>query len=305
LEAPATGDLQSRLERPVGAAAAGRVTGAVLARNEEANIEFCLRSLYAWCDELIVVDMGSTDRTREIASRYTDKILDHEPIVDFDLARQLGLDHATSDWFLSIDADEVVTPQLADWIRTFVDSDPPYEAALIPRANVFLGRWLRSTPWWPGKPRLFRRQWLTITADLHHSLVAKNGARVARLPKSPDISLWHFTRLSLEDIATKTNRYTTIEAMNALRAGRGDPSKRELFWRSFRELAVYGAKRGYRDGVAGLAYVVDRAYYRFLLQVKRWDLPRAATRQARYDQWRERILSGFPGAGMPSGEDRA
>jgi len=96
-----------------------RITGAVLARNEEANIEFCLRSLYTWCDELIVVDMRSSDRTREIASRYTDKVLDHEPIVEFDLARQVALDHATSEWFLSIDADEVVTPQLADWIRTF------------------------------------------------------------------------------------------------------------------------------------------------------------------------------------------
>jgi len=124
------------------------------------------------------------------------------------------------------------------------------------------------------------------------------------LPRRPAISLWHFTRPSLEEIATKTNRYTTVEAMGALRVGRGDPSMRELFWRSFRELAVYGAKRGYRDGLAGLAYVLDRAYYRFLVQAKRWDLPRAATRPARYDEWREKILSGFPHAGMPSGEDR-
>lgn len=276
-----------------------RITGAVLTMNEEANIEFCLRSLYSWCDELIVVDMRSTDRTREIARRYTDKILDHEPICDFGLARELALDNSTGDWFLSIDADEVVTPQLATWIRKFIDSDPPYEAALIPRANVFLGRWLRSTPWWPGKPRLFRKDWLTVTAELHRSLVAKDGARVARLPRDPEISLWHFTRLSLDDIAAKTNRYTTIEALTALGEGQGDPRMLTLFWRSFRELLVYGAKRGYRDGLGGLAYALDRAYYRFLLQAKRWDIPRAATRRARYDSWRERILSGFPGAGKP------
>lgn len=276
-----------------------RITGAVLTMNEEANIEFCLRSLYSWCDELIVVDMRSTDRTREIAHRYTDKVLDHEPIRDFGLARQLALENSTSDWFLSIDADEVVTPQLADWIRSFVDSDPPYEAALIPRANVFLGRWLRSTPWWPGKPRLFRKDWLTVTAELHRSLVAKDGARVARLPRKPEISLWHFTRLSLEDIATKTNRYTTIEALTALGEGEGDPSMPSLFWLSFRELLVYAAKRGYRDGLGGLAYALDRAYYRFLLQAKQWDIPRAALRRARYDSWRERILKDFPGAGMP------
>jgi len=283
--------------------AGARITGAVLTMNEEANIEFCLRSLHSWCDELIVVDMHSTDRTREIARHYTDKILDHEPIRDFGLARQLALDSCTADWFLSIDADEIVTPQLADWIRAFIDSDPPYEAALIPRANVFLGRWLRSTPWWPGKPRLFRRDWLIVTAELHRSLVAKPGARVARLPKRPEVSLWHFTRLSLEDIATKTNRYTTIEAMTELSEGRGDPNVLGIFWRSFRELLVYGAKRGYRDGLGGLAYALDRAYYRFLLQAKRWDIPRAATRRARYDRWRERILDDFPNAGRPAGRD--
>lgn len=279
-----------------------RITGAVLTRNEEANIEYALRSLYAWCDELIVVDMRSTDRTREIAHRYTDIVLDHEPITDFGLARQLAVDHATSDWILSIDADEVVTPGLAEWIRKFVDSDPAYEVALIPRVNVFLGRWLRSTPWWPGKPRLFRKGSLTVTADLHHGLLPNADARIARLPRSPDVSLWHFTRLSLEDIATKTNRYTSIEAATALREGRGDPSGLRLFWRSFREIGVYVAKRGYRDGLGGLAYALDRAYYRFLLQAKRWDIPRAAARQKRYDLWRERILRGFPAGGAPKSE---
>ncbi len=274
-----------------------RITGAVLARNEEANIEYALRSLYSWCDELIVVDMRSTDRTREIAHRYTDIVLDHDPIADFGLARQLAVDHATSDWILSIDADEVVTPGLAEWIRRFVNSNPPYDVALIPRVNVFLGRWLRSTPWWPGKPRLFRKGSLAVTADLHHSLLPNADARIARLPKSPDVSLWHFTRLSLEDIATKTNRYTSMEAATALREGRGDPSGLHLFWRSFREIGVYVAKRGYRDGLGGLAYALDRAYYRFLLQAKRWDIPRAAARQKRYDLWREKILRGFPAQG--------
>jgi glycosyltransferase involved in cell wall biosynthesis len=267
--------------------------------NEELNIEYCLRSLHTWCDELIVVDMKSDDATQAIARRYTDKILEHERIVDFGLARQVGVDNAASEWVLSIDADEVVTPELAAWIRNFVDSDPPYDVALIPRVNVFLGRWLRSTPWWPGKPRLFRKGKLTVTADLHFGLAPNPGARIARLPKQPELSLWHFTRLSLEDIAAKTNRYTTIEATTALERGAGDPSASQLLWRSFREIGVYVAKRGYRDGIGGFAYALDRAYYRFLLQAKRWDLQRAPQRRARYNAWRERILSGFDDSGYP------
>jgi len=277
--------------------APARIAGAILTRNEEANLEYALRSLYTWCDEVIVVDMRSTDSTREIARRYTDTVLDHEQIADFGLARQAAVDAATSEWILSIDADEVVTPGLARWIRDFIDSDPPYDVALIPRCNVFLGRWLRSTPWWPGKPRLFRKGKLTVTADLHAGLLPDPGARIARLPRQPETSLWHFTRLSLEDIAAKTNRYTSLEAATALRSGRGDPRGIELFWRAGRELAVYVAKRGYRDGLGGLAYAIDRAYYRFLLQAKRWDMPRVAARQQRYDVWRNRILRGFPNEG--------
>ncbi len=276
-----------------------RITAAVLTFNEQLNIEYCLRSLYTWCDEVIVVDMMSDDQTRLLAGRYTNIVLQHPRIVDFGLARQMGVDHATGDWILSIDADEIVTPELAEWIRSFVDSDPPYDLALIPRVNVFLGRWLRSTPWWPGKPRLFRKGAIEVTADLHHGLLPRPGARVATLPRRPEVSLWHFTRLSLEDIMAKTNRYTTMEAATALAEGQGDPSARELFLRAFREIGVYVARRGYRDGLGGLAYALDRAYYRFLTQAKRWDIPRAARRRAKYDRWRERILAEFPGGGRP------
>lgn len=276
-----------------------RITGAVLTLNEALNIEYCLRSMYSWCDELVVVDMLSDDATRQLALRYTDVVLNHPRIVDFGAARQVGFDAATGDWILSLDADEVVTPELARWIRNFVDSDPPYDVALMPRVNVFLGRWLRSTPWWPGKPRLFRKGAVLVTTELHHPLVPKPGARIAKLPKRPQLSVWHFTRLSLEDIMTKTNRYTTIEAQHSIDEGSGDPSRRELLWRSFREIGVYVAKAGYRDGLGGLAYALDRAYYRFLKQAKRWDIPRAAKRRTLYDRWRERILSDFPGGGKP------
>jgi len=276
-----------------------RITGAVLALNEGLNIEYSLRSLYTWCDEIIVVDMFSDDQTPELARRYTDLVLQHPRVADFEVARQTFIDHATGDWILSLDADEVVTPELAEWIRNFIDSDPPYDVALLPRVNVFLGRWLRSTPWWPGKPRLFRKGAIEVTSRLHHGLQPVAGARVATLPRKPEISLWHFTRLSLEDIMSKTNRYTTLEANIGLAEGRGYPTPKELLWRSFREFGVFVAKRGYRDGLGGLAYALDRAYYRFLSQAKRWDIPRAAKRRALYDRWRERILTGFPEGGKP------
>jgi len=274
-----------------------RISAVVLTLNEEHNIEYCLRSVRPWCDELVLVDMFSDDRTVELARPYVDTVLAHERIHAFDLGRQRGIDAATGDWIFSIDADEVVPPQLGRWMRAFVDADPEYDLAQIPRINVFLGRRMHSTPWWPGKPRLFRRGAVLVTADLHHGLVPRAGARVAQVPKKPQLSLWHFTRLSIDALTAKMNHYTTIEARQANARGRGDPPGRSWFGAAFREVAVYVYKRGYRDGFAGLAYMANRAYYKFLRQAKRWDEARSGLRQAQYDLMREKILSGYPHAG--------
>ena len=91
------------------------VSAVVMTLNEERNIEYCLRSVRSWCDEVIVVDMVSQDRTREIAGRYADEVLEHERIQGFDAGRTKGFERATGDWILSIDADEVITPELAEW----------------------------------------------------------------------------------------------------------------------------------------------------------------------------------------------
>ena len=270
-----------------------RVSAVVNTLNEAHNIEFCLRSVRPWCDEVVVVDMLSDDNTQELARKYADVVLEHERVGFVEPARAKGIEATTGDWILVLDADEVVTPQLASWIRDFVDSDPPYDLVRLPRANVYLGRWLRSTNWYPGKPRLFRRGVITASADIHHGLNMAEGTRVALIPPDPGLSLWHFTRLSLSTLTTKTNHYTTIEADQANAAGRGDPHAWEPLASAVVPLAKYVARRGYRDGTAGLVYAFNQAYYKFLVQAKRWDQARAPQREARYDEWRTKIIDGY------------
>lgn len=279
------------------------ISAVVMTLNEEHNLEYCLRSVRSWCDQVIVVDMHSEDRTSEIAHRFADLVLRHERIEGFDAGREKGFVSAAGDWILSIDADEVIPPSLATWIRRFVDSDPAFDLALIPRVNVFLGRWIKSSPWWPGKPRLFRRGTLEVSGKLHLGLVPKPGSRVKHLPRDPDLSMWHFTYPSIESLTHKTNRYTTIEARQALEEGKGDPGIIELLWPPLRAVLVYFRRFGPRDGMAGLAYAVDRAYYGFMAVAKRWDEARAGERQALYDQIREDIVSGYPNAGRPTPAD--
>jgi glycosyltransferase involved in cell wall biosynthesis len=269
--------------------------------NEERNIDYCLRSVRPWCDEVIVVDMKSDDRTTEIAARHADAIVAHERIAAFDAAREAGLKRATGDWILSIDADEVATPELAAWLREFADSDPPYDLALIPRVNVFLGQRITSTRWWPGKRRFFRPTAIRVTAQLHRGLVVKPGVRVKRLPKDSNLSIWQFSNVSLTALNDKLNRYTTLEAQQARAAGRREPRRLELVGAPLRQLVKYVARGVHRDGIAGLAYLANRMYYAFMAAAKRWDEPRAGRRQDEYDDMREAILGRFAGSTAADG----
>lgn len=285
------------------------ISAVVMTLNEERNLEYCLRSLRPWCDEVLVLDMMSDDRTPEIAHRYADRVLTTDRIEAFDAARGSAFSAATGDWIMSIDADEVVPIGLARWIRSTVEADPAFDVALIPRANVFLGRWIRSSNWWPGLPRLFRRDALDATPRLHRGLRPRESARIGRLPRDPALSIWHFSYLSLDALTAKTNRYTTIEARQALERGRRVPKPRHLFTRAVRYVVRdYIGRRGYRDGIAGLAWAMDRAYYRYLAVAKRWDETHAPARQARYDEMRESIVSRYPMAdtdAAPPGARRA
>ena len=90
-----------------------RISAVIMTLNEEHNVEFALRSVRPWCDEVIVVDMMSDDRTQEIARRYVDQLLTHERVGFVEPARVQGFAAATGDWIINIDADEVVSPGLA------------------------------------------------------------------------------------------------------------------------------------------------------------------------------------------------
>ena len=279
-----------------------KISGVVMTLNEEHNIEFALRSLRPWCDEVIVVDMMSGDRTQEIARKYVDQLLTHERVGFVEPARIQGFAAATGDWIINIDADEVVAPGLAKRLREIAESDPPYDVYLVPRANVFLGRWLKHTPWWPGKPRFFRKGKMNTSTRIHHGFQPVEGARIGTMDKDPSVSLWHYSYTNLGGLTEKMNKYTTIEAEQALGDGRGDPSKLDLVKSPMRALAPYFLRGGYRDGMAGFAYAMNTAYYAFLKEAKRWDQTRSGERQKSYDEMREELVSGFEKDAPPEAE---
>lgn len=149
------------------------VSAIVITFNEQENIDACLGSL-TWCDEIVVVDSNSTDRTREIASRFTPHVFVN-PWPGFSEQKNYAASRATGDWILHVDADERITPALRDEIISLVrdpGDGPRCDGYFMPRINHWLGRPIFHGGWYPDySVRLFRRGKATCVGMSHETFV--------------------------------------------------------------------------------------------------------------------------------------
>lgn len=216
----------------------------------------------AWADEIVVLDAGSTDTTLAIAREFTDKVWVNADWQGFGVQKNRALELATGDWVLSLDADEVVSPELAAEIQATLQN-PDAEAYAIPRLSSFLGREMRHSGWWPDEVlRLFRRGTAQFSADVVHERLLTEGT-VGRLQHA----LQHASFSSLEQVLDKVNRYSSAGAERLQAQGRranlGTAIGRGL-WTFFR---TYILKAGFLDGREGFMLAVSNAegvYYRYL-----------------------------------------
>jgi glycosyltransferase involved in cell wall biosynthesis len=237
----------------------------VITRDEAANIAEALESV-AWADELIVVDCGSTDDTVAIAQRFTPHVIVRE-WPGYVAQKNYAASIASHDWILSLDADERVTPELAREIQSLMAAEPPYSGYRMPRVTRHLGKWIRTTDWYPDDQlRLYDRRAGEWTGKYVHESVSVRGS-VARLRGE----LQHFAYRDIADHLETIDRYTTDLARQMHEAGR-----RASLWRIAGDpplafLRNYVLRGGIRDGVAGLIISALNSYYVFLKFAKLWE----------------------------------
>ena len=178
----------------------------IITLNEEANLARTLPSV-AWADEIVILDSGSTDRTRAVAESFHAKFF-VEAWKGFAAQKNSALEKASGEWILALDADEEVEPALADEIRQAIAANPSAAGFWIPRKNYFLGRWIRHGGFYPDrKLRLIRRGAGQFEDRLVHEDIRIDGP-TATLRKH----LLHHAYPTLESYLEHMNRYSSLGA---------------------------------------------------------------------------------------------
>lgn len=240
------------------------ISAVIITKNEENLIVDAIDAV-GFCDEVVVVDNNSSDRTAEIAEQLGAKIFKLS-VKDFSKLRNFGKDKSKSEWILYIDADERVSKDLAEEIKNKINQSNGFVAYRLPRKNFYLGK--NEWPKVEKMERLFKKEnLLKWEGTLHET--AKVDGRIGDL-KSP---LLHFTHRNLNSMVKKTNEWSETEAKNRLIAHH----PRMSWWRFPRVMITsfldyYIKQRGYRLGTTGLIESIYQSYSTFITYAKLWEL---------------------------------
>ena len=246
----------------------------VITKNEAHNIEACLRSV-AFADEIIVLDSGSTDETVRLAAVMGAKVSERSDWKGFGIQKNRALELATSDWVLSIDADERVSSNLQAEIRAVIQA-PAFSAYSIPRLSSYCGQYMRNSGWYPDRTtRLFHRQAACFSNDSVHEKILISG-QVGRL----DHQLTHESYLNFEAVLGKINLYSTAGAQNLFYKKKSASLRSAIGHGMWAFVRTYFLHLGFLDGRLGLILAISNAegtYYRYL---KLWLLHRDAVNKS-------------------------
>ncbi len=251
-----------------------KLSACIISYNEEAKIGDCLNSLDGIVDEIIIVDSLSTDRTKEIASKYTDKIYDQEFLGHIE-QKNLAVSKASHDWIVSLDCDERLSTELRESILAVKSRLENADAYRMARKTFYVYRWLNYC-WYPDtKIRLFNRTTAKWGGINPHDRIEVKTNNIVTL----DGDIHHFSFNSIADHINTLNSFTEIGAKELIKKGKSvtpfSPWGRALW--TF--LKLYLFKRGFLDGYAGLVVAVLSGMHVFVKYNK-----------VLFIRWRERKL---------------
>jgi len=234
------------------------ISATIITCNEERNIARTIESLRC-CDEILVVDSGSTDRTVEIAEKLGARVIE-SPWPGYSKQKNLAAAQASNDWILSLDADETLSEALEAEIWQLRKNGPSFDAYTMPRMAQYLGRWILHSGWYPDrKVRLYHRAKATWVGEFVHESVQVNGS-VGHLKSN----ILHYTCDSLSEHLRSIDRYTTLAAQEVASRKQKVTIRQLLFEPPWTFLRSYFFQLGFLDGFEGLNIAYMAAAYTYL-----------------------------------------
>lgn len=241
------------------------VSSIIICKNEEKNIEACLETL-KWCDEIIVIDDNSEDKTTVIAKKMKAKIFYHALENDFAQQRNYGLSVAEGDWVLFVDADERVAPMLKLEIVQLVNNPKQkYDGFLIKRKDYIWGKELKYGETSNVKLlRLAKRNLGLWSGKIHETWKIKGN--IGKLKHS----LIHFPHPSISGFLKEINFYTDLRSKELNEKSKSSNFLSIIIYPVGKFFLNYFIKKGFLDGIPGLLFATLMSFHSFLVRGKLW-----------------------------------
>lgn len=242
----------------------------IITKNEEQKIARCLESV-KWADEIIIIDDCSSDGTTQICKSFGATVIENASYGNFDYQRNLGIEKASGDWILQMDADEIVTEELAREIKKAIGNPGRFVAYKFKRRNYFLGHFMKYGGWYSYSTKLSKKTNARFIGKSVHETLHLDGETGII---SEDIE--HFPFTSIYQFIDRHNYYTAVEARGILeKEGMLDMKiiRYNLTIKPFKLLwKMYVKKSGFREGMHGFIFSVMYSFVHFLKWAKYWEL---------------------------------
>lgn len=243
------------------------ISAVINTRNEESELEDCLITLQ-FADEIIVVDMESTDATKDIAKGFTDKVYDTAMVGYVELARNFAISKAVGNWILIVDADERIPKTLAKKLIEIMLEDKA-DFVRIPRKNLIFGQWTQYSRWWPDyNIRFFKKGSVEWQSEIH-SIPVTTGTGI-NLDADETLAIEHHHYDTIDEYFERALRYSTQQAKELIGSGYKFDAK-DLITKPLSEfISRFFAGDGYKDGLHGLVLALLQMFSVMLIYLKVW-----------------------------------
>lgn len=245
------------------------ISAIVVVHNQLDLLKKCLDSIYSWVDEIILIDLESSEDIKALVPQYQATYISHKKIAIVEEVRQLSIKYAKHEYVMFLDPDEVIPAELGVDLQEKIESSE-FDYFVTPRQNYVFGKWMQHSRWWPDlQIRVFRQGHVTWGTQLHEAPVASGNGYT--YPASEKFAIVHENYRNLDEFIAKNMRYAKADARSRIDSGDSLSGIGAIKLSVSELISRFFASEGYRDGMHGLILALLQSFYYFMVYAYYWE----------------------------------